>query len=179
MSLKSTWVKRSTYLSLEGFNLNAFMLVINNYSRKGKKETTQTTKVCSKSVKQSKGKGLLSFAVIFFMTLNSFFLSGNFFFHFTIYVSLGMRWFKWIFIDLHCYTSLFPGLLSLLPSNAVSAASLSSRLWVIHAEAKKATSAPPSFLFLIFWTQSQRFFCGITNRIVRPVCFVRIWGLQE
>ena len=30
MSLMSTWVKRSTYLSLENFSLNAFMLMINN-----------------------------------------------------------------------------------------------------------------------------------------------------
>ena len=66
---------------------------------------------------------------------------GNFFFHFTIYVSLGMRSMKPKFIDLHCYASIFPGLLSLLWSNAVSADILSTRLRVIHAETK--TSAPP------------------------------------
>ena len=60
--------------------------------------------------------------------LNSFFLQGNFFFHFAIYVSLGMRLLKSMFIDLHCYASMFPGLLSLLPSNAVSADSLSTGL---------------------------------------------------
>ena len=85
------------------------------------------TKTCSKSVKQNKSKGLLSFAVTFFLTLNSFFwmvIS----FHFAIYVSLGMRSLKPMFMDLHCYASTFPGLLSSLPSNAVSADSLSTRL---------------------------------------------------
>ena len=107
------------------------------------------------------------------------YFASNFFFHFVIYVSFGIRLLKPTFIYLHCYTSLFSGLLSLLLNNAVSAASLSTRLWVIHAETKKATSAPPSCLFLIFWMQLQQFFCGILNRIVKPVCFVRIWGLQE
>ena len=107
------------------------------------------------------------------------YFASNFFFHFVIYVSFGIRLLKPTFIYLHCYTSLFFVLLSLLLNNAVSAASLSTRLWVIHAETKKATSAPPSCLFLIFWMQLQQFFCGILNRIVKPVCFVRIWGLQE
>ena len=44
-------------------------------------------------------------------------------------------------------------------------------LWVTHAETEEA-SAPPSSLLLIFWTQLQIFFCGITNRLVMPVCFV-------
>ena len=136
-------------------------------------------KTYSKSVKQNKSKGPLSFTVAFFFTLVSFFLASNFFFHFAICVSLRMRTLKPMFIDLHCYASTLPGLLSLLPSNAVSTDSLSTGLLVIQAETKKkATSAPPC-LFLIFWTQLQRFFCGIANWIVKLVCCVRIWGLQE
>ena len=34
MSLMSTWVKSSSYLSLEGFSLNTFMLMINNQETK-------------------------------------------------------------------------------------------------------------------------------------------------
>ena len=140
-------------------------------------------KICNKNLfkisKQNKSKGPLSFAVAFFFWLWIVFLASNFFFHFTIYVSLGMRSLKPTFIDLHCYPSTFPGLLSLLPSNAVSADSLSTRPWVIHAETKKATSASPSCLLLTFWMQLQRFFCGTANRIVKPVFFVHIWGLQE
>ena len=115
-------------------------------------------KTYSKSVKQNKSKAPLSFTVAFFFTLISFFLASNFFFHFTICVSLGMRMLKPMFIDLHCYASTLPGLLSLLPSNAVSTDSLSTRLWVVYAETKKATSAPPSCLFFIFWMQPQRLF---------------------
>ena len=127
-------------------------------------------KAYSKSVKQNKSEGPLCFAVtFFFLTLNSFFLAGNLFFHFAIYVSLGMRSLKPTFIDLHCYAYTFPGLLSLLPSNTVSTDSPSTRLGVIHAETKKPASAPPSCLFLIFWMQLQRFFCGIANWIVKPV----------
>ena len=69
-----------------------------------------------------------------------------------------MRSLKPTFIDLHCYASTFQGLDSLLPSNAVSADSLSTRLRVTHAETKISTSAPASCLFLIFWTQLQSFF---------------------
>ena len=38
MSLISTRVKRLTYLSLEGFSLNAFMLMIDNQETKKKKK---------------------------------------------------------------------------------------------------------------------------------------------
>ena len=98
------------------------------------------TKTYSKSVKQNKSKGPLSFTVAFFFTLISFFLASNFFFHFTICVSLGMRMLKPMFIDLHCYASTLPGLLSLLPSNAVSTDSLSTGLLVIQAETKKKSN---------------------------------------
>ena len=30
-----------------------------------------------------------------------------------------------------------------------------------------------------FLNAAAEFFCGIANRIVKPVCFVHIWGLQE
>ena len=84
-----------------------------------------------------------------------------------------MRLLKPTFIDPHCYASAFSGLLSILPSNAVNADSLSTvKLWVIDADTKKATPAPPLCLFWIFWTQLQRFFCGIVNQIVKPLCFV-------
>ena len=95
------------------------------------------TKTYSKSVKQNKSKGPLSFTVAFFFTLISFFLASNFFFHFTICVSLGMRMLKPMSIDLHCYASTLPGLLSLLPSNAVSTDSLSTGLLVTQAETNK------------------------------------------
>ena len=121
-----------------------------------------------------KAKVLLFAVTSFFFTLNSFF-----FLVISSFILQYMRSLKPTFIDFHCYASSFPGLLSLLPSNAVSTASLSSRLWVIHTKTKKATSAPPSCLFLIFWMQLQKLFFGITNRIVKPVCFVRIWGLRE
>ena len=98
------------------------------------------TKTYSKSVKQNKSKCPLSLIVAFFFTLISFFLASNFFFHFAICVSLGMRMFKPMFIDLHCYASTLPGLLSLLPSNAVSTDSLSTGLLVIQAETKKKRS---------------------------------------
>ena len=121
------------------------------------KQTTQATKTCSKSVKQSRSKGLVLCCHVAF-TLNSFLLLVISFI--LQYVSLGIRSLKLMFIDLHCYACSFPRLLSLLPSNAVSAASLSTRLWVIHAETK-ITSAPPSCLFLIFGTQLQRFFVDL------------------
>ena len=44
MSLMSTLVKRSSYLSLKGFSLNAFMLMINNQETKKINEISQLTK---------------------------------------------------------------------------------------------------------------------------------------
>ena len=45
----NTRVKRSSYLSLEGFSLNAFMLMIDNQeTKKKKKGTSQLTKTCLK-----------------------------------------------------------------------------------------------------------------------------------
>ena len=79
MSLMSTWVKRLTYLSPEGFSWNAFRLMSNDLLRKGKiQEIAQPRKICS----INRSKNLLSFLS------KSFFLVGNFF-HFTIYVSFG------------------------------------------------------------------------------------------
>ena len=51
--------------------------------------------------------------------------------------------------------------------------SLSTKLSVTHAEIRKTTSALQCFFF-IFQTQLQRFFCGISNPVVKPVCFVSI-----
>ena len=42
------------------------------------------------------------FAVTFYIDFKYFSLAGNFFFHFAIYVSLGMSLLKPTFIDLHC-----------------------------------------------------------------------------
>ena len=42
-------------------------------NQRKKKKTKSATKTCSKSVKPNKSKGLLSFAVTFFLTVNSFF----------------------------------------------------------------------------------------------------------
>ena len=44
---------------------------------------------------------------------------------------------------------------------------------------KKTTSAPLSCLFLIFWMQHQRFLHGITNWLVKPICFVSNCGLYS
>ena len=44
MLLMSTWVKRSTYLSVEGFSLNAFILMINNWSRRKNKVNCPASK---------------------------------------------------------------------------------------------------------------------------------------
>ena len=97
----------------------------------------------------------MAFAVtfFFFFWLWIVFFAVNFFFHFAIYISLGMRSLKPTFIDLHCYASSFPGLLSLLLSNAVRAASLSTRLWVIHAETKKSNICT-TIMFVFYFLNS-------------------------
>ena len=85
-----------------------------------------------------------------FKNLCCFLFMYNFFFHFMIYVSLGIRLQKPIFIDLHCFTTSFPVFLSgIFPGFFNTRLDFSQSLRQPISKIKKTISALPCF-FLIF-----------------------------
>ena len=91
MSLKSTCVKRSTYLRLKGFRFNALILQLRINEGKNKGNYSSDENLFKVSTTKYKQSSLVLGVTLFFLTLNSFFFASNFSFHFAIYVSLGMR----------------------------------------------------------------------------------------
>ena len=115
MSLMSTCVKRSTYLRIKGFRLNAFIFTIEGKNKGNYSSDESLFKVSTTKYKQS---SLVLGVTLFFLTLNSFFLLviSPFILQFMFLWEWGYRSLILLIFTL-CYTSFSPRFLSLLLSN--------------------------------------------------------------
>ena len=74
MSLKSTCVKRSTYLRLKGFRFNALILQLRINEGKNKGNYSSDENLFKVSTTKYKQSSLVLGVTLFFLTLNRFFL---------------------------------------------------------------------------------------------------------
>ena len=103
---------------------------------------------------------------VIFLTLNSFsFFVGNFFFHFVIHVSS-------LTVTLLCSQGFC---LCYQVTQSVSHFAMSKTCW----SNKEKNNICTSMFVFDFLNMAAEIFLGTTNRLVKPVCFVSIWGLYS